>query len=233
MDKSGRRIGASAAWLIGCWIGDGFYVHAHGFDVFALVVWILALLPAWPIIADDVELKFLGHLFRVKSVREADVRKAAAEVIEAKPEALKLASKASANGLPRVNERGMPAAHRWRLGQEPHLARSATEQFHVSDPNLLLVNLRIEIERRLKRIAELVDIRPRQSPAGLVQELRRAEILPADLAVGLLRFVDYGNRAAHGAFVEPNVAVELLRSQDEVLAALDEIAQALTCASRR
>ena len=94
------------------------------------------------------------------------------------------------------------------------------------DPNLALVGLRIEIELRLRQLADQHEIpSSRRSLGGLINELRRRELLPYSVASGLDDLVVAGNRAAHGARVEPQVAEWAISYGPDVLAALDELLQ--------
>jgi hypothetical protein len=92
------------------------------------------------------------------------------------------------------------------------------------DPNLALVGLRIEIELRVREIAERHDIFTKRRSLGyLIRELKRREILPSTVAYGLDELVIAGNQAAHGARVEPKVAQWAISTGPEILAALDEL----------
>lgn len=92
------------------------------------------------------------------------------------------------------------------------------------DPNLALVGLRIEIELRMRQLAERHGVLvSRRSLGGLINELRRRELLPYPVASGLDELVIAGNQAAHGARVEPQVAEWAISYGPDVLAALDEL----------
>lgn len=95
------------------------------------------------------------------------------------------------------------------------------------DPNLALVGLRIEIELRIKRLAEryFIDTH-RRSALALLDELRKRKLIPPAVALGVADLVIAGNDAAHGAKVEPQVAEWAMVSGPRVLGALDKLLQA-------
>ncbi len=75
-----------------------------------------------------------------------------------------------------------------------------------SDPNLALVAIRIEIERRLRRRAETTDIAVDQPISHLIDELHRKNVFTSGEHGGLRIIVRAGNKAAHGASVDPEAA---------------------------
>lgn len=90
------------------------------------------------------------------------------------------------------------------------------------DPNLALVGLRIEIEKRMRELAEKHQIRSQQSLMRLFNDLRRHGVLNDASMSGLQELVMAGNQAAHGATVEPRVAEWAFSYGPSVLSALDE-----------
>ncbi len=93
------------------------------------------------------------------------------------------------------------------------------------DPNLALVALRIEIERRLTSLAGTADIAgpPRNSTRRMIDLLTRQGVLPYPVAEALLRLVDLGNRAAHGVEVAPEAGTWAQDEGPRLLAALDAL----------
>lgn len=89
------------------------------------------------------------------------------------------------------------------------------------DPNLALVGLRIEIEKRLRAIADAAGIKEERSLMRLFQRLREQGVLRDASLSGLQEVVMAGNQAAHGAKVEPNVASWAADYGPGLLAALD------------
>jgi len=95
---------------------------------------------------------------------------------------------------------------------------------HVADrdPTLAVVGFRIEIEKRLLRIAEANQIDARRMPLSiLVGELRTQEVLPPNVASGLTDLIALGNRAAHGVEVTPDAANWVLDVGPSILSDLD------------
>lgn len=89
------------------------------------------------------------------------------------------------------------------------------------DPSLALVGLRIEIERRLRRLGELAGIPRSRSLAVLTRELESREVLRPDSAAGLGDLISLGNRAAHGTPVAPQAAYSAVDFGPRVLGILD------------
>ena len=76
-----------------------------------------------------------------------------------------------------------------------------------ADPNLALVGFRIEIERRLRQIAEKAGIEGSRKPLWrLARELEINRVLPAEVVSGIVEIVALGNQAAHGATVQASAA---------------------------
>lgn len=92
------------------------------------------------------------------------------------------------------------------------------------DPNLALVALRIEIERRLRALAAKNGLGSgERSLSRLVAQLEREGVLRSATAEGILTMVQYGNEAAHGAKVDPNVALWVPVEGKRVLDILDDL----------
>lgn len=90
------------------------------------------------------------------------------------------------------------------------------------DPNLALVGLGIEIERRLRALAERYNIdAQRASMMRLFQELKRQGVLNDPSVSGLHELIAARNQAAHGARVEPEVALWAFEVGPDILAVLD------------
>jgi len=90
-----------------------------------------------------------------------------------------------------------------------------------ADPNLGLVGVRIEIEKRLRSLAESAGIPLDQSALRLARSLHQKGIVNEDELAGLRQLIEAGNRAAHGAPVAPDVSAWVDDYAPEVLAALD------------
>lgn len=111
--------------------------------------------------------------------------------------------------------------------EQPRAQDESVSSFSVvaeHDPNLALVGLRIEVEQRLRRIGERHGIANHLLPlTKLLRELRQREILPIEVVSGLDELVISGNRAAHGAKVEPRVADWAISYGPKILATLDDL----------
>jgi hypothetical protein len=92
------------------------------------------------------------------------------------------------------------------------------------DPNLCLVGFRIEIEKRLLRLAEQNDIDTFRRPLySIVKALMERQMLPGPVASGLNDLITMGNRAAHGADVSPDAAKWVLDAGPSILNTLDSL----------
>jgi len=107
-------------------------------------------------------------------------------------------------------------------GQPEYAFQSVAE----SDPNLALAGLRIELEKRLVRLAEAHDVGTAMQGLGrLLRELARRGILTEDEESVLSDLVHLLNAAVHGAAVDPratewamDVGPQLIQSFEEKLA---------------
>ncbi len=91
-----------------------------------------------------------------------------------------------------------------------------------SDPNLALAGLRIEIERRLRRIAESYGWgNNRQSISQLIQILGQHSLLTRQELSVIRDLVGTLNMAVHGAEVDPKVVDWVIEVGPGILAALD------------
>ncbi len=93
------------------------------------------------------------------------------------------------------------------------------------DPNLALVGLRIEIEKRLRMLAESANISSNQPLSRLLFELQKRGVLNPSAFSGLQEIVMAGNQAAHGARVEPGLSDWAFSKGNVVLSALDSVLQ--------
>ena len=108
--------------------------------------------------------------------------------------------------------------------EEPLQAKQVSEITSSSDPNLALVALRIEIERRLRALAAKNGLGTgERSLSRLVTQLERQGVLRSATAEGILTMVRYGNEAAHGAKVDPDVALWVPVEGKRVLDILDYV----------
>lgn len=89
------------------------------------------------------------------------------------------------------------------------------------DPNLALVGLRIEIERRLRALAERTGIPKNRPLTQLTANLQEQQVLSAESSGGLLQLISLGNQAAHGVPIAPNAATSAVEFGPRVLQVLD------------
>jgi hypothetical protein len=93
-----------------------------------------------------------------------------------------------------------------------------------TDSNLSLVAFRIEVEKRLRKLAESFQIKSDKTSLGqLIRELQNKRILPSEVASGLMDLVALGNRAAHGVEVSPNAADWVLDIGSSIILVMDNL----------
>jgi hypothetical protein len=93
-----------------------------------------------------------------------------------------------------------------------------------TDPNLGLVGFRIEIERRLLKLAEKNDLIIHKMPiSSVVRKLQEMDIIPLQMAAGLIKLIKMGNRAAHGDNVSPEATNYVLDVGPDILGKLDAL----------
>jgi len=96
----------------------------------------------------------------------------------------------------------------------------------ASDPNLAFVGFRIEVEKRMRLLAEQNAISSEKLTLGhLLRELKYKELLAPEQINGLLELISLGNKAAHGASVDPEAANWLLETGPDIIAKLDSMVE--------
>lgn len=93
------------------------------------------------------------------------------------------------------------------------------------DPNLALVGLRIEIETRLRELAEINGISGNLPLSRMLRELRPHNVIIQEIEKALYQLIQAGNRAAHGARVDRDASSWAIDSGPEILAVLDRIVE--------
>jgi hypothetical protein len=102
-----------------------------------------------------------------------------------------------------------------------------------TDSNLSLVAFRIEVEKRLLKIAEIYQIKSYRTSLGrLIRELQNKQLLPPEVAAGLMELVALGNRAAHGVEVSPKAADWVLDVGSSIILELDNLLRNLVSHSK-
>jgi len=91
----------------------------------------------------------------------------------------------------------------------------------AADPNLSLVALRIEIEKRLRELARRNGMDERRSLKSILRELHDRKVLEPSIVSGLRDLITAGDQAAHGASVDPRAAQWALTYRPQMLGILD------------
>ncbi len=89
------------------------------------------------------------------------------------------------------------------------------------DPNLAMVALRIEIEKKVRELSRKYQIQEQQSLRRMLDQLLKKNVLEYTTINGLNELIAAGNRAAHGAKVDPDVAFWAFRNANKLLYFLD------------
>jgi hypothetical protein len=89
------------------------------------------------------------------------------------------------------------------------------------DPNLALVGLRVELEKRLRKLAKANDLPASRPLPQLTNELQQAGVLSAEQAAGLRDLIALGNGAAHGLDVSASAGRVAVEFGPDVLRVLD------------
>ena len=124
--------------------------------------------------------------------------------------------------LRHVQDAGVKITGQETAPHEPEAAELPFLGIAEVDPNLALVGLRIELERRLRRLAEHSSIDHRQPLLRLLRRLQKEGTLALPVASGIQELVTFGNRAAHGATVDPETVSWATDVGPRVLKVLDD-----------
>lgn len=95
-----------------------------------------------------------------------------------------------------------------------------------TDSSLALVGFRIEIERRLRELAEIKGLDTSLTLSAILRELRHLDLLPSRIGSALGDLISLGNQAAHGRSVAPEAADWVFEEGPTVLATLDQMLSA-------
>jgi hypothetical protein len=90
-----------------------------------------------------------------------------------------------------------------------------------TDPNLALVMLRIEIEKRLRAYGSANGLDARMPLSRLTREVATRQVISSSTEHGLGELIAAGNDAAHGATVPGRVREWCINEGPKILAALD------------
>lgn len=145
------------------------------------------------------------------------------------PWTLPILKSAEIPGLGKVEFREVEEAgeliNQSEIGADDHVEPAKASYLSISkrDPSLALVGLRIELERRLRGLATKNGLRDDQPLNKLVADIHKAGVLSEPSIRGLESILDAGNRAAHGAEVDREVAGWAFRQGARILAILDAL----------
>lgn len=99
-------------------------------------------------------------------------------------------------------------------------------QVVAADDSLALVGAGIEIEKRLRQLAERRGLSTEGRTLGqLLRDVEKAQVLSPQALAGLRDIAALRNRAAHGAPVSPDAAAWVLNTLPAILESLDRIAK--------
>ena len=95
---------------------------------------------------------------------------------------------------------------------------SAVRQLLDSDPILALAALRIEMERKLRTLADFLDLpmRDKRSVSKVIQAVERKELLSFEQITALRKIVDMCNKAIHGSLISRGEAGEIIDLAEEL-----------------
>jgi len=100
---------------------------------------------------------------------------------------------------------------------------STLERVQSLDPNLAVAGLRIEIEKAVRRIADVHSIPSGGALTSLVVNLGSKAIIPLTMVDGLKTLIRIGNEAVHGASVDPEAANWAILHSEQIIRSLNSI----------
>ena len=93
---------------------------------------------------------------------------------------------------------------------------------YETDPLLAIAGLRIEIEKRLRKLAEIHQISGRNSVASLLRDLQSRQAIGPSIASIINDMLPTLNRAVHAQDIPADAGDWVLKNGPSILAALDE-----------
>ena len=112
-----------------------------------------------------------------------------------------------------------------KIPEQPELKEEKEPLSYIDifeqDPSLAMVSLRIEIEKKIRELAKIRDIPEQRSLRQMINQLLKKGILEYTTINGLNELISVGNRAAHGAKVDQDVAFWAINNADKFLYFLD------------
>ena len=180
-------------------------------DNFTTIFFVIAILPWFAPIIRSLELPggFKVELQQVKSAVDKVV--STPRIVAAKASLQATASLKASGTVLRTIEQGV----------------ADLRNVANTDPNLALVGVGIEIEKRLRDLAGTCGTDTAHRSVGwLLRQLERAAVVPPSAASGLRDLIGLRNQAAHGTTVSAAAANWALDSLPEVLDTLDQFSKA-------
>lgn len=107
---------------------------------------------------------------------------------------------------------------------EDDLKRQKQLEYSIMEnPSLALVSVRIEIEKRIRELAQ-IHLKPERiiSLKRTVSELVKKQILSPSITGSLLELIHFGNKAVHGEEVSDDVVDWALEYAPKILSILDQ-----------
>lgn len=89
------------------------------------------------------------------------------------------------------------------------------------DPNLALVGIRIELEKRIRKIGEKYEINHHIPLLKLVKMLSDKGVFTYEIMNGLIELIGLGNKAAHGVKVSKEASDWVISKSEEIITLLD------------
>lgn len=110
-----------------------------------------------------------------------------------------------------------------KLDEKDFKRHEQLEYSTKKDPNLVLVIIRIEIEKRIHKLAQL-HLKPekRLPLRRTVNELVNKRVLSSSISGSLLELIHFGNQAAHGEEVSEDVIEWAIDYAPKILSILDQ-----------
>jgi len=103
-------------------------------------------------------------------------------------------------------------------------SQAALQSISETHPNLALVQFRIQIELRIRALAQSKNLLNARVPLNrMIRALVASDVIDSRTGSGLLEIVALGNQAAHNADVSPEAARWVLDVGNDILLQLDAI----------
>lgn len=91
-----------------------------------------------------------------------------------------------------------------------------------SDPRMAFIGFRVEIEKRLRDLAEKSEMDPKLSLNKILLSLQKTDILPKQIYSGLSDLIRLGDNVAQGLDVDRDAVDQLMEIGSEILEFLEK-----------